>query len=120
MVSPQSLHLSLFTMQSYKSKRVDKQFHRLPRCSFVNAYQCNTFYLTHKFIDSTVKIVSNTFIAHFLEWGIFSVMTLKIDHQYKQNHKDFFCAYSKYSTFGTFFIQVDAPFETIRYCGFEW
>ena len=23
-------------------------------------------------------------------------------------------------TFGTFFIQVDAPFETIRYCGFEW
>ena len=23
-------------------------------------------------------------------------------------------------TFGAFFIQVDAPFETIRYCGFEW
>ena len=23
-------------------------------------------------------------------------------------------------TFGTFFIQVDAPFESIRYCGFEW
>ena len=23
-------------------------------------------------------------------------------------------------TFGTFFIQVDAPFETIRFCGFEW
>ena len=23
-------------------------------------------------------------------------------------------------SFGTFFIQVDAPFETIRYCGFEW
>ena len=23
-------------------------------------------------------------------------------------------------TFGTFFIQVDAPFETIRCCGFEW
>ena len=23
-------------------------------------------------------------------------------------------------TFGTFFIQVDALFETIRYCGFEW
>ena len=23
-------------------------------------------------------------------------------------------------TFGTFFIQVDAPSETIRYCGFEW
>ena len=23
-------------------------------------------------------------------------------------------------TFGTIFIQVDAPFETIRYCGFEW
>ena len=23
-------------------------------------------------------------------------------------------------TFGTFFIQVDVPFETIRYCGFEW
>ena len=23
-------------------------------------------------------------------------------------------------TFGIFFIQVDAPFETIRYCGFEW
>ena len=23
-------------------------------------------------------------------------------------------------TFGTFFIQVDAPFETIRYCGFKW
>ena len=23
-------------------------------------------------------------------------------------------------TFDTFFIQVDAPFETIRYCGFEW
>ena len=23
-------------------------------------------------------------------------------------------------TLGTFFIQVDAPFETIRYCGFEW
>ncbi len=23
-------------------------------------------------------------------------------------------------TFGTFFIQVDAPFEIIRYCGFEW
>ena len=23
-------------------------------------------------------------------------------------------------TFGTFCIQVDAPFETIRYCGFEW
>ena len=23
-------------------------------------------------------------------------------------------------TFGTFFIQVGAPFETIRYCGFEW
>ena len=23
-------------------------------------------------------------------------------------------------TFGSFFIQVDAPFETIRYCGFEW
>ena len=23
-------------------------------------------------------------------------------------------------TFGTFFIQVDAPFETIHYCGFEW
>ena len=23
-------------------------------------------------------------------------------------------------TFGTFFMQVDAPFETIRYCGFEW
>ena len=23
-------------------------------------------------------------------------------------------------TFGTFIIQVDAPFETIRYCGFEW
>ena len=23
-------------------------------------------------------------------------------------------------TFGTFFIQVDAPVETIRYCGFEW
>ena len=23
------------------------------------------------------------------------------------------------TTFGTFFIQVDAPFETIRYCGFE-
>ena len=23
-------------------------------------------------------------------------------------------------TFGTFFTQVDAPFETIRYCGFEW
>ena len=22
--------------------------------------------------------------------------------------------------FSTFFIQVDAPFETIRYCGFEW
>ena len=24
------------------------------------------------------------------------------------------------AAFGTFFIQVDAPFETIRYCGFEW
>ena len=23
-------------------------------------------------------------------------------------------------TFGTFFIQVDAPFETIHYCDFEW
>ena len=23
-------------------------------------------------------------------------------------------------TFGTFFIQVYAPFETIRDCGFEW
>ena len=23
-------------------------------------------------------------------------------------------------TFGTFFIQVDAPFKTIHYCGFEW
>ena len=23
-------------------------------------------------------------------------------------------------TFGTFFIQVDVPFETIRYCGFAW
>ena len=23
-------------------------------------------------------------------------------------------------TFGTFFIHVDTPFETIRYCGFEW
>ena len=23
-------------------------------------------------------------------------------------------------TFRTFFIQVDAQFETIRYCGFEW
>ena len=22
-------------------------------------------------------------------------------------------------TFGTFFVQVDAPFETICYCGFE-
>ena len=25
-----------------------------------------------------------------------------------------------YPIFGTFFIQVDAPFETIRSCGFEW
>ena len=23
-------------------------------------------------------------------------------------------------TFGNFFIQVDLPFETIRYCGFWW
>ena len=29
-------------------------------------------------------------------------------------------SYFNPSTFGTFFIQVDAPFETIRHCGFEW
>ena len=57
-------------------------------------------------------LIDNQLVINPHTFGTFFILSFKENiYLQKINPPTFFC---------TFFIQVDAPFETIRYCGFEW
>ena len=61
---------------------------------------------------------------HFSQIKEYSKWISSLRNSLWNEYKQFECIFHYFlinpHTFGTFFIQVHAPFETICYCGFEW